>query len=238
MRRNVQEVEDAEENLSKAKAEVSQLKKKMAGAQSSKSRVSKKLDMVQMQVDNTNINAVTVSRKKLMDEIDKFDLIVMKEKLSPSISKGARYFGSKSCYKRMNNGFDNFYAEFPVNKAPASSVGKKELLKRSNFVYDVSEYVASPSKEKSETKLLLTELVRIHKPLFQEMFANSGLDTSVSMIPTEDVSMQSLLRLPTNKVRNLRHILSNLDMNILMTAFFGGQGSGIEVGVNGGRGSM
>ena len=79
MRRNLQEVEDAEENLSKAKAEASQLKKKMAGIQSAKSRVSKKLDMVQMHVDNTNINAVTVSRKKLMDEIDEFDLIVMKE---------------------------------------------------------------------------------------------------------------------------------------------------------------
>ena len=168
-----------------------------------------------MQVDNTNINAVTVSRKKLMDEIDEFDLIVMKEKLSPSISRGTRYFGSKSCYKRMNNGFDYFYAEFPVNKAPASSVGKKELQKRSNFVYDVSEYVASSSKEKSETKLLLTELVRIHKLLFQETFADSGLDTSVSMTPTEAVSMQYLLRLPTNKVRNLRHILSNVDMNIL-----------------------
>ena len=73
-----------------------------------------------MQVDNTNINAVTVSRKKLMDEIDEFDLIVMKEKLSPSISKGTLYFGNKSCYKQMNNGFDNFYAEFPVNEAPAS----------------------------------------------------------------------------------------------------------------------
>ena len=166
----------------------------MAGVQSAKSRVSKKLDMVQMQVDNTNINAVTVSRKKLMEEIDEFDLIVMKEKLSPSISKGTRYFGSKSCYKRMNNGFDNFYAEFPVNKAPAPSVRKNELQKRSNFVYDVAEYVASSSKEKSETKLLLTELVRIHKPLFQEMFADSGLDTSVSMTPTKAVSIQSLLQ--------------------------------------------
>ena len=68
----------------------------MAGVQSAKSRVSKKIDMLQMQVDNTNINAVTVSRKKLMDEIDEFDLIVMKGKLSPSIIKGTRYCGSKS----------------------------------------------------------------------------------------------------------------------------------------------
>ena len=75
--------------------------------------------------------------------------------------------------------------------------------------------MASSSKEKSETKLILTELVRIHKPLFQESFAEGGLDTSVSMTSTVAVSMQSLLQLPTNKVRNLRHILSNLDMNIL-----------------------
>ena len=54
--------------------------------------------------------------------------------------------------------------------------------------------VASSSKEKFETKLLLTELVRINKPLFQEIFADSGLDTSVSMTQTEAVSMQSLLQ--------------------------------------------
>ena len=84
--------------------------------------------------------------------------------------------------------------QFPVNEAPASSVAKKEQQKRSNFVCDVSEYVASSSKEKSETKLLLTELVHIHKPLFQESFAEGGLDTSVSMTSTVAVSMQSLLQ--------------------------------------------
>ena len=83
---------------------------------------------------------------------------------------------------------------------------KKEVQKRAKFIYDVTEYVASSSKDEAETKIVLTELVCLNKPMFKDIINTSGIDMSVRLATAQAVNMQSLLRLSTNKIRNLRHI--------------------------------
>ena len=122
--------------------------------------------------------------------------------------------------KKKLTGGASIYAEIPFSKHAASEVGKKELQRQAKFLMDVAVNVASASSTnevvtEKETDLALTEMVNLNKERFHNIFIQAKMNTNTVMTSTEAVSLQSLLRLPTNKVRNLRHILTNLNMNIL-----------------------
>ena len=46
----------------------------------------------------------------------------------------------------------------------------------------------------------------LNKHMFKDITNTSGIDMSVRLTTAQAVNMQSLLRLTTNKIRNLRHI--------------------------------
>ena len=127
-----------------------------------------------------------------------------------SIFKGTRFYG-ESKFKRVTDGKVRCYAEFPDYQEPCSKISKKELQWRVHFIEDVVHNVA---KDES-TSILYTELVRLNKDIFMNAIKEGGINVMETITAKDAMSIQSLLRLPTNKMRNLRICLSNLRMNIL-----------------------
>ena len=67
------------------------------------------------------------------------------------------------------------------------------------------------------TSILYTELVRLNRDIFVKAIKEGGIDVMETITAKDAMSIQSLQRLPTNKIRNLRICLSNLCMNILLS---------------------
>ena len=86
---------------------------------------------------------------------------------------------------------------------------KKEIQNRVHFIEDIADNNCS-----GQSLVLYSEFVNLNKKVFTEILQES--DISIVKLSAKDaVTMQSLLRLPTNKMRNLRVCLNNLKMNIL-----------------------
>ena len=97
------------------------------------------------------------------------------------------------------------------NTKPCSSVSKKEVQKRVKLVDNMAGNVAGSIDDK---KILYTELIKLNKNPFQDALKDAGFNLMETLTAVQAINIQSLLRLPTNKVRNLRISLSNLGMNI------------------------
>ena len=114
--------------------------------------------------------------------------------------QGAWYFGMHFKHKRLWNGHVRTYAQLSTLKNPLLST-KKEIQKRVHFIDDIADNISS-----GQSLVLYSELVNLNKKVFTKILQVSAKDA---------VTMQSLLRLPTNKMRNLHVCLNNLKMNIL-----------------------
>ena len=139
------------------------------------------------------------------------DIIVIDQVQSDYILKGVKYFGYNPNIKRSTQGKVHYYAEFPQYIAPCSKISRKEVQKRAKFIDDVACCVA---KTTEDVGLLNTELIRQKKDVFINSLKDSGIMVMETLTPKDAVSIQSLLRLPTNKVRNLRTCRSKLSANI------------------------
>ena len=127
---------------------------------------------------------------------------------------GKRYYGNQSRHTKSSDGWSHVYAEFAEHKMACSQTSRKEVQKRAKFIDDVALAVSSPVPNIDEKQLLYTELIRVNKETFQKSLKNAGFSLMETLTPTQAINIQSLLRLPTNKVRNLRLCLSNMNMNI------------------------
>ena len=99
-------------------------------------------------------------------------------------------------------------AEFAEHKMACSQTSMKEVQKRAKFIDDVALPVSSPVPNIDEKQLLYTELIRVNKETLQKFLKSAGFSLMERLTPTQAINIQSLLHLPTNKVRNLRLCLS------------------------------
>ena len=144
------------------------------------------------------------------------DIVIATEYIGTSaIFKGKRYFGNDSKHKKSTAGWENLYFEFGEHNKPCSGITKKEVQKRAKFIDDISCTVARRSSSTKECGVLYTELIRLNKDVFDQSIKNAGYDLMETSTPQQAVNIQSLLRIPTNKMRNLRNCLSNFKSNIL-----------------------
>ena len=111
------------------------------------------------------------------------------ERVSGSgIFKGTCFYG-ESKFKRVTDGKVGCYAEFPDYQEPCSKISKKELQRRVHFIEDVVHNVAKD---------------RLNKDIFMNAIKEGGINVMETITAKDAMSIQSLLRLPTNKMRNLR----------------------------------
>ena len=73
----------------------------------------------------------------------------------------------------------------------------------------------SGSSSIDERCLLLTEFLKSNKELTKQAITKAGFKILDTLSAEHTISLQSLLRMPTNKMRNLRIFLNKLDVNIL-----------------------
>ena len=122
--------------------------------------------------------------------------------------QGARYFGMHSKHKRLWDGHVRTYAQLPTSRNPLL-LTKKEIQKRVHFIEDIADNISG-----GQSSVLYSELVNLNKKVITEILQES--DISIVKLSAKDaVTMQSLLCLPTNKMRNLHVCLNHLKMNIL-----------------------
>ena len=127
-----------------------------------------------------------------------------------AIFTGKRYFGTKSSYVRKSDGKVRKYFEIPEYQEKTLEITKKELQRRIHLIEDVMKHVS-----KGETEILYGELVNLNKDMFRKIIKNTaGISLTEMMSSKDAVAIQSLLRLPTRKMRNLRVCLNNLRMNV------------------------
>ena len=144
------------------------------------------------------------------------DLVLLSLEEKPGLYEGRRYFKCDVADGRskLSTGSNAYYAEIPKCKEPASKINKKEVQKRGRFAMDVLGKISSPHNDESEKELVLTEMIKSNKELFIRAAENAGVSTLRMLTPEQAVNIRSLMRLPMNKVRNLRSCLSNLKVNI------------------------
>ena len=159
-----------------------------------------------------------VKTSTLIEDIIKRGIIVVNEVSCEGIIKGIQYFGNNSKFKRSSDGKTHRYVKLPEHKEPYTKLSRKEVQKRAKFVNDITCNVAnsvSSDTPDKESEILYTELIRLNPDLFQKPLKEAGLHIMDTMLPSDAIDLQSILRLPNNKVRNLSVCLSNLKMNIL-----------------------
>ena len=141
------------------------------------------------------------------------DIIIINQQVANS-GKGKRFFGRHDAQKKTTAGHTNIYFEVPEQNKTCSEINKKEIQKRTNFIDDVSCAVAG-SASVEQRQILYIELIKLNKEIFKQPVKNAGFDLMEKLIPEQTINIQTLLQLPTNKLRNLRTCLSNFNVNIL-----------------------
>ena len=122
--------------------------------------------------------------------------------------------GRHDAQKKTTTGHTNIYFEVPEQNKTCSEINKKEIQKRAKFIDDVSCAVAG-SASVEQRQILYTELIKLNKEIFKQPVKNAGFYLMGKLTPEQTINIQTLLRLPTNKLRNLRTCLSNFNVNIL-----------------------
>ena len=158
----------------------------------------------------TTSKSVVTPMKGIMDK----DVIIFDKNLGPQIYLGRRFFGSQSKHKKSSDGWSHFYAEFAEHKNACSQISQIDVQKRAKFIDNLSTKISSPALIPSddEKQILYTELIRLNKETFHKSLKDAGFSLMEVLTPTQAINIQSLLRLPTNKIRNLRVCLSNLNL--------------------------
>ncbi len=145
--------------------------------------------------------------------------MLLKEEEKPTgLFKGRRYFKCNPTDGRskLSTGLDAIYAEIPVAKQPAARINKKEVQKRGRYTMTLLGKNSSPLDDDEESKeLVLAEMIKTNRDLFIRAAGKAGLPMLQTLTPEQAVNIKSLIRLPMNKVRNLRSCLSTLKVNIL-----------------------
>ena len=159
--------------------------------------------------EKVTVNQHTKNVTTELNDIIYTDVIKVTDNLSKNMFQGAQYFGMHSKHKRLWDGHVRTYVQLPTSRNPLL-LTKKEIQKRVHFIEDIADNISS-GQSSLYSELLYSELVNLNKKVFTEIY-----DISIVKLSAKDaVTMQSLLRLPTNKMRNLRVCLNNLKMNIL-----------------------
>ena len=78
-------------------------------------------------------------------------------------------------------------------------MNKKEVQKRAKFIDDFSCAVAGSSSEKECTSIY-TEYFKYKKYVFKPALKNAGFDLMETLTPEQTINVQTLLRMPTNKL--------------------------------------
>ena len=140
------------------------------------------------------------------------DLIVVDHDFDKEgIFKGTQYFGNKEKHRKSASGWINTYFEIAINTKTCSGIGKKNIRKRAKLLSQISCHIATLLGHhlmKNDPCYLPKLSSRIRNCLKMQ-FRKQVLSAE------QTISMQSLLRMPTNKIRNLRICLSKFNVNIL-----------------------
>ena len=75
--------------------------------------------------------------------------------------------------------------------------------------------ISSPGDNNEETRLVLTEMIKQNRDLFLRAAESARMPMLQMLSPEQAVNLKSLMRLPMNKIQNLRCCLSNLNMNMI-----------------------
>ena len=92
-------------------------------------------------------------------------------------------------------------------------IGKRDLRKRPKILGKFSCYLAGSSSNE-ELALLLSEFMKANKDLCKDALQQAGIKLLDTLTVQQTITLQSLLRMPTNKIRNLRIFLSKFNVNI------------------------
>ena len=155
-----------------------------------------------------NIVSSDVSDKKTETKISgciSSDFIVIHEPATSN--EGVRYYGEGSERKYHSYGTSQ-HAEI-VSGEPASKISKKQIKRRAESAMQLISAIAGG--DTTDQELVISEMINLNKGLFDKLLPRA----ECVMTAEQAISIQSLLRLPTNKFRNLRRCLNNMDLNIL-----------------------
>ena len=223
------------EELEKLEAENTVVKEKLDYLESEKLRLSQKIKGIRSGISRKRSSSAgsshendegriaprdrsTKATSTLIDGIFNNDLIVVEDKAADKIFPGKKYFGCSSKHKKSSGGWMHVYAELSDDVNPCSKVTKKEVQKRAKFIDDVALKISCSSSKNNndeEKRVLYTELVQQHRYLLRDVLENAGLNIYETLTSEQTLDMQTLLRMPTNNLRNLRTGLNNFSIDIL-----------------------
>ena len=171
-------------------------------------RQNKDISNIPPETENTSV--ITDIKNIEMNDLFGVDHDFDKE----GIVKGTRYFGNKEKHRKSTSGWINTYLEIAINTKTCSGIGKKDIRKRAKLLSQISCHIAGSSSNE-ERSLLFAEVIKANKELFKNALQKAGFKLMEVLSAEQTISMQSLLRMPTNKIRNLRICLSKFNVNIL-----------------------
>ena len=97
---------------------------------------------------------------------------------------------------------------------PCSEILKPDIQRRAK-IFNQFLFQISGSFSSEERRLLLTELIKTNKEVFHDSLHDAGFKLLEVLSPEQAINLQSLLRLPTNKLRNFHICLSKFNAIIL-----------------------
>ena len=100
------------------------------------------------------------------------------------------------------------------------NANKKEVQSRAHNAMTLLNFVSAAEKDQSEdnTKILITEMMRQYPGIFSNAAQEAGISSSMMITPHAAVDLQSLLRIPDNKMRNLRACLKKVGAHVIPSA--------------------
>ena len=131
-----------------------------------------------------------------------------------AIFQGCGYFGNKGEHRKLTSGWENIYFEVSSKTKTCYEIGKRDLQKQDKILSKCSCYLAG-SLSNEERALHLSEFMKANKDLCKDALQQAGFKLLDTLTVQQTITLQSLLRMPTNKRRNLWIFLSKFNVNIL-----------------------
>ena len=131
--------------------------------------------------------------------------IIAVDKEEDGIFKGLRYYGDKENHTKTTSGHINSYFEISDKLKPCSEILKADIQRRAKIFNQILSQI-SGSSSSEERRLLLTELIKTNKDVFHDSLQDAGFKVLEVLSPEQAIDVQSLLRMPTNKLINLRNM--------------------------------
>ena len=193
------------------------------GAASGKARLRKSLDEIRNEKQNQSDDEEEVNRTRksysrrtnteICQATDK-DIIVATDSKG-IFHEGKRFYGSYS-KKVLTDG--KTYTYIPANQhAMISQVSREEKRSRGLVLDDVITRLScgtvSEVDKKAERAMLMTSFLKYRRDEALVWAKEANLTQQV-LTPIQAVSLQAILRLSNNKVRNMRTCLNSLNMNV------------------------